>query len=143
MNNNFKIALLIQGIVLIGMGLYFIFFRPALLPEDLSYIGTSEVEVNKHLPGLTHWLQKVFIVLGGYIVSSGLLMLYIGIAKYNRKDALLFTIILISGSTSILMMTIVNFIIDSDFKWVLLSFSTPWAWCLITYFSPGSIKTSK
>ena len=78
-----------------------------------------------------------------YIASSRLLTLYIRIAKYDRKDVLLFIIILISGSTSILMMTIVNFIIDSDFKWVLLSFSTPWAWWLITYFGTGSTKTLK
>jgi hypothetical protein len=143
MNAYFRFGMLTQGIILIGMGCYFVFLRPVLLPEDLKYMNTSEVEINNHLPGLTHWLQKVFIVLGGYIATSGSLMLYFGIAKDYQRSILLFFLILMSGLTSIVMMTAINFIIDSDFKWLLLLFTTPWIFSLLTYFRPVSSKTFK
>ena len=139
-NDYFRFGMLTQGIILIGMGIYFVFLRPVLLPEDLNYMNTSEVEINNHLPGLTHWLQKVFIVLGGYIAASGSLMLYFGIAKDYQKSILLFMFIMISGLTSIVMMTAINFMIDSDFKWLLLLFSTPWIFSVVTYFRPASSK---
>jgi len=139
-NDYFRFGMLTQGIILIGMGIYFVFLRPVLLPEDLNYMNASEVEINNHLPGLTHWLQKVFIVLGGYIAASGSLMLYFGIAKDYQKSILLFMFIVISGLTSIVMMTAINFMIDSDFKWLLLLFSTPWIFSVLTYFRPASSK---
>ncbi len=33
------------GVWLVGLGVYFIFVRPALLPEDLRYAGTSTAEL--------------------------------------------------------------------------------------------------
>jgi hypothetical protein len=143
MDTSFRFGMLTQGIILIGMGCYFVFLRPALLPEDFNYIGTSEIEINNNLPGLTHWLQKVFVVLGGYIAASGSLMLYFGIAKDYQRSIILFIIILISGLTSIVMMAAVNFVIHSDFKWLLLLFTTPWMFSILTYFRPVSSKMSK
>src|SRR5689334_18858794 len=138
MNTFFRLGMLAQGIILIGMGCYFVFLRPVLLPEDLTYIGTSKLEIDNHLPGLTSWLQKVFIVLGGYIGASGSLMLYFGIAKDYQKSILLFIFILISGLTSVVMMAAINFIIDSDFKWLLLLFTTPWIFGILSFFKPNS-----
>jgi hypothetical protein len=139
-NNYFRVALLIQGVILIAMGCYFVFFRPALLPEDFNYIGTSEGEIRKLVPGLTVWLKKVFIVLGGYIFTSGFLMSYLGMAKTQRNSASLFGVISLPGLSSIGMMSVVNFVIDSDFKWLLLLFATPWIFCLFTYFRLVSTK---
>ena len=68
-----KWALLVEGIILVGMGLYFIILRPPMLPEDFNYIHTNATTINDDLPGLLIWLKKVFIVLGGYIVASGML----------------------------------------------------------------------
>lgn len=34
-------VLALCGFILIGMGLYFVLLRPALLPEDTHYMGTS------------------------------------------------------------------------------------------------------
>jgi hypothetical protein len=139
-NNHFRIALLVQGFILIGMGGYFVFFRPALLPEDLDYIGTCEAEISKLIPGLTVWLKKVFIVLGGYILASGLLMFYLGIANKQTKGTTLYIVISLAGLSSIGMMTVVNFVIDSDFKWLLLIFTTPWIFCQFAYFRAVSTK---
>jgi hypothetical protein len=140
--NYFRIALLTQGVILIGMGCYFVFFRPALLPEDLSYIGTSEAEIGRLIPGLAVWLKKVFIVLGGYVFTSGLLMSYPGIGNNQTKGPSLLIVISLTGLSSIVMMTVVNFIIDSDFKWLLLLFTTPWIFSLFNYFRSVSAKGS-
>lgn len=142
-NNYFKFGLLLEGIILMGMGCYFIFFRPPLLPEDYRYIGTSNIEINNHIPGLTFWLKKVFIVLGGYIVSAGSLMLYLGISQKKRTISSLI-VILVSGLSSTGLMTAINFFIDSDFKWMLLAFTLPWTLSIASYFrsdTEASIKT--
>ena len=75
----FSLALLVQGIVLAGMGLYFIFLRPPMLPEDLRYIKTESIVIDENVPGILIWLKKVFIVMGGYIFSTGLLISYMAI----------------------------------------------------------------
>jgi len=63
------------GLIQVGMGLYFVFLRPSLLPEDTRYIGMSLEEIQVAVPGLLDWLEKVFWVMGGYILATGLLIL--------------------------------------------------------------------
>jgi hypothetical protein len=41
----------------IGLGIYFMAFRPALLAEDPRYIGSSLAEIRAAIPGLERWLQ--------------------------------------------------------------------------------------
>ena len=118
-----------------GMGIYFVLFRPALLPEDYAYMGTNITNVNENIPLMVHWLQKVFWVLGCYIFSTGLMMFYISRTLFKRFAKGTFVIILVTGITSILSMTVINFIIQSDFKWILLLFTLPWlgSLCLYTF----------
>lgn len=57
---NIPVAIFIAcGGWLIGLGLYFMLFRPALLPEDPRYIGRSLGEIRSALPGLGRWLSHV------------------------------------------------------------------------------------
>ena len=72
-------ALALGGLILIGMGLYFVFMRPALLPEDARYMGSSVAQIQELLPGLAPWLQRVFGVLGGYMLATGLLTVHVAI----------------------------------------------------------------
>jgi len=44
--------LALHGLILMGLGLYFIFIRPPLLPEDLRFMGTSLGEIQSVIPGL-------------------------------------------------------------------------------------------
>jgi hypothetical protein len=62
-------VLALSGLILIGMGLYFVLLRPALLPEDVRYIGTDVPEIRATVRGLLDWLEKVFWVMGGYILT--------------------------------------------------------------------------
>ncbi len=79
------IALATGGVILAGMGLYFIFIRPSLLPEDLSYMGTTLQNIKDNIPGLTNWLQKVFWVLGAYIFTTGLLIIFISLKSFRKR----------------------------------------------------------
>jgi len=120
-----KWALLVEGIILVGMGLYFIILRPPMLPEDFNYIHTNATTINDDLPGLLIWLKKVFIVLGGYIVASGMLLSYLALNEPIKQTNAWPVLILVASLSSIGLMTAVNFIIDSNFKWILLFFNVP------------------
>lgn len=122
----------LSGIILIGLGMYFVFLRPPLLPEDPRYIGASLSVIQDTLPGLALWLQKVFWVMGGYIISTGLLMFYVARTGFRARGA--WAIIAFAGLASIGWMTLVNFILHSDFKWILLMFSMVWAVALVLFW---------
>lgn len=125
--------LTLGGFLLIIMGIYFVFLRPSLLPEDLNYMKTNLSVINGSVPGLAAWLQKVFCVVGGFCVTSGLLTIFIALTAFRTRIQGAFAIILISGITSIGFMTLLNFIINSNFKWALLIFTLPWLIALILY----------
>lgn len=119
------------GLILIIIGFYFIFFRPPLLPEDLRYMGSTLQDVKQNFPGLVNWLQKVFWVLGGYILSTGVLIIFISFTSFNKRLHGSFIIVAIAGISSIGLMTIVNFLISSDSKWLLFTFTILWLFSLL------------
>lgn len=119
-------ALALGGLILIGMGLYFVFMRPALLPEDASYMGSTVAQIQDILPRLAPWLRRVFGVLGGYMLATGLLTVHVAMTTFRsgRRGATM--IAAVSGLVSIGGMAITNFAIHSDFRWLLLGFTLPW-----------------
>ena len=127
------LILALGGFILFVMGLYFVFIRPPLLPEDLRYMQTTSMVINNSAPGLAVWLQKVFWVMGSYILATGLLTIFIALTSFRKRTPGAFPIVVIAGMSSIGFMTIVNFIINSDFKWILLVFTLPWLIALMLY----------
>ena len=123
-------ALAIGGVILMGMGFYFAFLRPPLLPEDLRHMGVSLAQIQTALPGLESWLVRVFRVLGGYMFATGLLTLYVAVTGFRTGRLGVLAITTVSGLASIGWMAITNFVIDSDFKWLLLAFTLPWVTAL-------------
>ena len=89
--------------------------------------------MNDSAQGLSAWLQKVFWVMGSYIFTTGLLTIYISLTSFRKRINGSFGIVAISGISSIGSMTIVNFVIGSDFRWLLLIFTVPWVIALILY----------
>lgn len=122
------------GLILIGIGLYFVFLRPALLPEDTRYIGMPLPEIRSSIPGLFGWLEKVFWVMGGYICTTGLLTVYMALTSFRSRVRGVSVVAAIAGLTSVGWMTIVNFVIGSDFKWLLLAFAALWSFALVLYW---------
>ena len=128
-------VLTLGGILLLGLGLYFVFLRPPLLPEDPRYMGSSLSEIQAVLPGLSFWLRRVFWVMGGYMFTTGLLTVYVALTAFRARAKGAAGIVALAGLASIGWMTVVNFIIASDFKWVLLAFVLPWAAALALYWT--------
>ena len=129
----FASVLAFAGLLLVVMGIYFIFLRPALLPEDLRYMKTTLPVMHDSPPGLSAWLKKVFWVMGSYIFTTGLLTVFISFTSFRKRLPGAFSVVVLAGIGSIGLMVVVNFMIGSDFKWVLLTFTLPWVFALILY----------
>jgi hypothetical protein len=82
------------------------------------------------VPGLSSWLQKVFWVLGGHVVSTGLFTVYLA-ATSLRTGRMPIAVLALTGLSSIGWMAVVNFVIDSDSKWPLLGLAVLWGGALV------------
>ena len=126
-----SILLTLNGVVLMLLGLYFVFIRPSLLPEDIRFMGTTLDNIRGTLPGLLLWLRRVFWVMGGFMFASGLLILYVAQTSFTNHTLQARLIVTLAALSSIGWMAMVNFLIDSNFKWLILSFNLPWIVALI------------
>jgi hypothetical protein len=122
------VLLTLSGVTLIGAGLYFLFLRPPLLPEDLRYMGSTHVAGVS--PRLEAWLAHVFRVMGGYVLATRVLTVTLAAMSLRLHQLSADLGALIAGVASIGLMAATNFIIDSDFKWTLLGMAALWvrAW---------------
>ena len=127
------VALALGGAILMALGLYFAFLRPPLLPEDPRVMGSSLAQVQEALPGLSLWLRRVFWVMGGYIFATGLLTVYLALTAFRSRARGAASVVAVSGLASIGLMVVVNFVIASDFRWLILSFALPWAVALVLH----------
>ena len=74
------------GVLLIGIGAFFILVRPALLPEDLRFLGRSGGEIDEFVPRLRMWLRRVFVVLGGHALTVGGLTIFVAATGVRGGD---------------------------------------------------------
>ena len=114
------------GAYLIGLGVYFAFFRPALLPEDPRFMGSSVAQIRTLLPGLEHWLGHVFNVMGGFMAGAGVLTVLVATALLPEGRKGIAPVLALAGLATVVTMSWTNFAIDSDFKWVLLARAALW-----------------
>lgn len=122
-----SILLGLSGNILIAVGCYFLFLRPALLPEDVRYMNLSSAELQSLGPRLASWLTHVFRVMGGYVMATGVLALTLALTAFRQRSAWALAGAIVAGLASIGWMSAVNFMINSDFKWVLFGFALIWA----------------
>jgi hypothetical protein len=116
------ILLALSGFLLIGVGCYFLFLRPAirfmqLTPAELQSIG----------PRLASWLTHVFRVMGGYVAATGVLAFALAVTAFRERNRWAVLGAIVAGVSSIGWMAAVNFMINSDFRWVLLALALTWA----------------
>jgi hypothetical protein len=121
------LSFLVCGAYLIGLGVYFAFFRPALLPEDPRFIGSSLAQIRALLPGLEGWLGHVFTVMGGFMAGAGMLTVLVAttLGSEGRKGTAI--VLALAGLATVVTMSWTNFAIDSDFKWLLLVPAVLWS----------------
>ena len=122
------------GVTLIGVGLYFILLRPPLLPEDVRYMALPAAQYDIIAPRLEPWLTHVFRVMGGYVLATGVLTVTLAATSFRAHQPGAAIGVLIGGAASIGWMAAVNFMIDSDFKWILLGMALLWASSLVLFW---------
>jgi hypothetical protein len=108
------------GVWLIGLGLYFIFVRPALLPEDLRYMAIEPPGLRAAAPTLADWLAKVFAVMGGFMAGAGVLVAYFGWKVLPQRPHGAALALTLTGLMTLVLMSAINFALHSDFKWLLV-----------------------
>jgi hypothetical protein len=129
-----SIVLVIAGVTLIGTGIYFLFLRPPLLPEDIRYMALPPAHLDVLRPRLELWLTHVFQVMGGYVFATGVLMVTLAVTSLRQHSTPAAIGALIGGAASIGWMAVVNFLIDSNFKWVLLAMALLSAASLVLFW---------
>jgi hypothetical protein len=124
----------LAGITLVGTGLYFLVLRPPLLPEDVRYMSLNAEQLAAIRPRLEIWLTHVFRVMGGYILATGVLAVTLAATSFGRHEWGAGLGALIGGAASVGWMAVVNFMIDSDFKLVLMAMAVLWAASLMLFW---------
>ena len=128
-----SILLAAAGFTLVIMGMYFILVRPPLLPEDVRYMALPAAQIDAVKPALESWLSHVFQVMGGYVLATGVLTVTLAATSFRAHQLAAAAGALIGGAVSIGWMAYVNFVINSDFKWVLLGMALLWTCSLIVF----------
>ena len=138
-----SIVLTMAGVCLIGVGLYFILLRPPLLPEDIRYMALPTAQLDILRPRLELWLTLVFRVMGGYILGTGVLAVTLAATSFRAHQPGAAIGALIGGVASIGWMAAVNFMIESDFKWVLLGLALLWAGSLVLFWRESASRARR
>lgn len=126
-------TLALAGMIIAGIGLYFIGLRPPLLPEDVRYMNLSAAELEAFGPRLAMWLTQVFRVLGGYALATGVLLVALALTALRARQPVAVAGAVVGGASSIGLMSVVNFTIGSDFRWPLFACALVWALSLALY----------
>lgn len=121
------------GVWQIGLGLYFIFVRPALLPEDPRYMGVEPQVLQATVPRLADWLNMVFTVLGGFMTGAGVLTGFFAWSVMPLRLRGTTLALALAGAMTVALMSAVNFALHSDFRWLLVVPPIAWAIGLLSY----------
>ncbi|WP_246799387.1 hypothetical protein [Bradyrhizobium sp. CCBAU 51753] len=81
-----SVLLAVSGIVLIVVGFYFLFLRPALLPEGVRYMTLSSAELQSVGARLVSWLRYVFRVMGDCVTATGVLSLTLAVTSFRHRQ---------------------------------------------------------
>ena len=123
------------GVWLIGLGFYFIFLRPPLLPEDPRFMGTTLAQIRIAVPGLESWLSRVFAVMGGFMAAAGVLTLFVAAVAMPRRLTGVAWVLALTGALTVALMSATNFALHSDFRWLLLVPALVWFAGVVCYIA--------
>ena len=116
------------------------FLRPALLPEDPRYIGSPLEAIRFALPGLERWLGHVFNVMGGFMVGTGAMTMLVACRMLARRERGTLTALSVTGAASVGLMSATNFLLDSNFRWLLLLPAVLWLAGLVCHLREGAVS---
>ena len=129
------------GLWLVLLGAYFLFLRPALLPEDPRYIGSSLDAIRLAVPGLERWLGHVFDVMGGFMIATGVMTTLAACQLPARRELTTFSALVMAGAVGVGLMSVTNFLLNSNFRWLLVLPVLLWLAGLLCYLRERVIST--
>ena len=104
----------ILGLLLAGTGVYLMFMRPPMLPEDAAF---TNIELGTLPPKLDAWLSIVFATWGGFVAAFGVVLVGAAVSLMTSQPRWL----CLGTATGILMAAtrflISNVVLGSDFLW--------------------------
>ena len=100
----------------------------------MRYMALPAAQFDAVRPRFELWLGHVFQVMGGYVLATGVLTITLAATSFRAHHRAAAIGALIGGAASIGWMAYVNFVINSDFKWVLLGMALLWAWSLVLFW---------
>lgn len=132
------------GLWLVGLGGWFIFLRPAVLPEDLRYLGGSLDAIRAAAPGVERWLGHVFDVMGGFMVATGAMTVLAAWRLRVRPERASLAALSLAGAAGVALMSATNFALGSDFRWLLSLPALLWVIGLVCHVYEGAAsRTAK
>ena len=123
------------GVWLIGLGFYFIFLRPPVLPEDPRFMGTTVAQIRTAVPGLENWLKRVFAVMGGFMAGAGVLTVFVAAVAMPKRLKGTSWAIAASGALTVGLMSATNLVLNSEFKWLLIVPAVVWFAGFVSYLA--------
>ncbi|CAN7300913.1 hypothetical protein [Rhizobacter sp. LjRoot28] len=121
------------GLWMVLLGVYFIALRPALLPEDPRFMGTSLDALRAAAPGLERWLSHVFNVMGGFMIAAGTVTILVAWQFLARRAPGTLLALAVTGGAGVGLMSATNFLLHSDFRWLLLAPALLWIGGIVCY----------
>ncbi|HEY8914458.1 hypothetical protein [Lacisediminihabitans sp.] len=106
----------VLGVLTLGVGVYFLILRPALLPEDIRYTG---IDPNTLPPAFVDWLGIVFSTWGGFIAGFGITILGIGVFMLSGRAVWLYLGIAVGVLVAFGRFLLSNIMINSDSLWLI------------------------
>ena len=128
------------GLWLVALGGWFVFLRPALLPEDLRYLGGSLDAIRAAAPGVERWLGHVFDVMGGFMVATGAMTVLAAWRLRARPERASVAALSLAGAAGVALMSATNFALGSDFRWLLLLPALLWVLGLACHVYEGAVS---
>jgi len=108
--------LVVIGIVSLGIALFFLVFRPPLLPEDAAYTGID----GSTLPeAFLDWLRIVFRTWGGFIAGFGCLLFGVGAFLLSGRLRWLYVASSVGIALAFGRFLFSNIMLGSDFLWLI------------------------
>lgn len=134
--------LVVCGAWLVGLGFYFIVLRPALLPEDVRFMGTTIEDVRAGLPGLENWLSKVFTVKGSILAGAGVLNVFVARTAMRSGTRGAGLALALAGVLTVALMSVTNFVLLSNFSWMWLRPPLLWLSALVVCATDSRLRLS-
>lgn len=106
----------VLGVLTLGVGVYFLFVRPVLLPEDIRHTG---IDPNTLPPAFVAWLGIVFSTWGGFIAGFGITILGFGAYMLSGRAVWLYLGTAIGVLVAFGRFLLSNIIINSDSLWLI------------------------